>query len=404
MSSTMSGPAGAPAAPGSGSSLQTVPSQPQPAELAPAEVQSAQSQAAQPMQLGQVGYVLKRPRAVNARTADEWLALAGSLAGALGLVWVSYDRLLPFSGPVGFFICWYAVFLLVYAAVSAMAHPRQIVIDRLAAAVVYGGAVIVFAAVLATIIYTFIRGWAADHHVNFWTQTMGSTDPTAPLTQGGMLHAMVGTLWEIAIAIVVSLPLGVGTAVFITEVGGRFSHAVRTVVEAMTAMPDILAGLFIYTVLIVRLGVQQSGFAAGVALSVMMLPIIARSAEVTLRVVPGGLREASLALGASRWRTVWRVVLPTARSGLATALILGIARGIGETAPVLIASGESNYMNLNPLHEPMNSLPLFIYQGIQSGLNEMIARAWGAASVLLAVILILFVTARLLARTGPGRP
>jgi len=400
MSSTLSGSAESPAAPGSSSSLQTVPSQPQPVEPPAEQAQAAQPQ---PIRPGQAGYGLKRPRAVTAWTADDWLALVGSLAGALGLVWVSYDRLLPFSGPVGFFICWYAVFLLIYAAVSAMAHPRQIVVDRVAAAVVHGGAAIVFAAVLTTVVYTFIRGWAADHHLNFWTQTMASTDPTAPLNQGGMVHAMIGTLWEIAIAVVVSLPLGVGTAVFITEVSGRFARIVRTVVEAMTAMPDILAGLFIYTVLIVRLGVQQSGFAAGVALSVMMLPIIARSAEVQLRVVPGGLREASLALGASRWRTVWRVVLPTAKSGLATALILGIARGIGETAPVLIASGESNYLNLNPFHEPMNSLPLFIYQGIQSGLNEMILRAWGAASVLLALILILFVTARLLARSGTGR-
>jgi phosphate transport system permease protein len=122
-----------------------------------------------------------------------------------------------------------------------------------------------------------------------------------------------------------------------------------------------------------------------------------------LRVVPGGLREASLALGASRWRTVWRVVLPTARSGLATALILGIARGIGETAPVLICSGEATYLNSNPFVGPMNSLPLFIFQGYESGITEMILRAWGAASVLLAVILILFVTARFLARSRPGR-
>ena len=120
------------------------------------------------------------------------------------------------------------------------------------------------------------------------------------------------------------------------------SHAharfVRTIVEAMTALPSIVAGLFVYTVLIVALGFPRSGFAAAMALSVMMLPIIARASDVVLRVVPGGLREASLALGASRWRTVWHVVLPTARPGLATAVILGLARGIGETAPVLIVS------------------------------------------------------------------
>ena len=118
-----------------------------------------------------------------------------------------------------------------------------------------------------------------------------------------------------------------------TEVGGRFARVVRTVVEAMTALPSIVAGLFIYTVLILGLGFPRSGFAAAMALSVMMLPIIARASDVVLRVVPGGLREASLALGASRWRTVWHVVLPTARPGLATALILGVARGIGETSP-----------------------------------------------------------------------
>jgi phosphate transport system permease protein len=171
----------------------------------------------------------------------------------------------------------------------------------------------------------------------------------------------------------------------------------------MTALPDILAGLFIYTTLIVRLGVQNSGFAAAMALSVMMLPIIARSSEVVLRVIPGGLREASLALGASRWRTVWRVVLPTARSGLATALILGVARGIGETAPVLLTSGASTFFNVNPFSAPMNSLPLFIFSGFESGQRVFSDRLWGAAAVLLGLVLILFMAARLAARSRPGR-
>lgn len=387
MTGTLSSSTPLPAAPNSGSELQigaALPGPPQPG----------------PGPSGQ-----RRPRPVTARTADDWLSLGGSLVGALGLVWVTYDRLLPFSGPIGFFVCWYIVFLLCYGAVSAMAHPRQVVVDRLVAAVIHAGAGLVFAAVLSTIIYTlFFRGYHALIHLNFFTKSMAGVEQTAPLTQGGVVHAIVGTLIEIGIAVVISLPLGIGTAVFVTEVGGRFARVVRTVVEAMTAMPDILAGLFIYATFIVVLGVQTSGFAAALALSVMMLPIIARSSEVQLRVVPGGLREASLALGASRWRTVWRVVLPTAQSGLATALILGIARGIGETAPVLIASGESPYLNLNPFVAPMNSLPLFIFQGFESGETEMILRAWGAASVLLALILILFVTARVLARSRPGRP
>lgn len=344
-----------------------------------------------------------RPRPVSTRTLDDVVALVGSLVGALGLVVVAYERVLPFSGVVGFFVCWYVAFLVLYWAVSALSQPRPLVWDRLATAVVHGAAALVVLAVASTIVYTFAKGWAADHHLNFYTHSMKGVVPTAPLDQGGILHAIVGTLIEVGIAVIVSLPLGLGTAVYISEVGGKFARVVRTVVEAMTALPDILAGLFIYATLILVLHVPLSGFAAGMALSVMMLPIIARAAEVQLRIVPGGLREASLALGASRWRTVRMVVLPTARAGLATALILGIARGIGETAPVLICSGASTFLNYDPLHNVMNSLPLFIFSGFQSGEQLFAARLWGAASVLLALVLILFVAARVLSRSRPGR-
>ena len=210
--------------------------------------------------------------------------------------------------------------------------------------------------------------------------------------------AIAGTLIEIGIAIAISLPLGVATAVYMTEVRGRLSKVVRTVVEAMTALPEILAGLFVYVVLIVRLGYPRTGFAAAVAISVTMIPIIARSSEVALRVVPGGLREASLALGSSQWQTVRRVVLPTAKAGLATALILGVARGVGETAAVLITSGASTYLNLNPFQDPMNSLPLFAFNAVRSGQDLYITRGFGAAAILLVLVLTLFVIMRLLAR------
>jgi len=139
------------------------------------------------------------------------------------------------------------------------------------------------------------------------------------------------------------------------------------------------------------------------ALSVMMLPIIARAADVVLRVVPGGLREASLALGASQWSTVWNVVLPTARPGLSTALILGVARGIGETSPVLLTSGAASFVVLNPFDGVMNSLPLFIYTAVRSGEPLYIQRGFAAASILLALVLVLFVVARRLARPWSGR-
>ncbi|HRI98293.1 MAG TPA: phosphate ABC transporter permease PstA, partial [Nocardioides sp.] len=215
---------------------------------------------------------------------------------------------------------------------------------------------------------------------------------------GGILHAMAGTFIELGIALIITLPLGIGTAVFMTEVGGRFARIVRTVVEAMTALPSIVAGLFIYTVFIIALGYPRSGLAAALAISVMILPIIARAADVVLRVVPGGLREASLALGASRWRTVWNVVLPTARPGLATAVILGVARGVGETSPVLLTSGAAAFLVTNPTDGVMNSMPLFIYSNVRSGEPVAIERAFAAASALLLLVLILFTIARLLAR------
>ena len=135
----------------------------------------------------------------------------------------------------------------------------------------------------------------------------------------------------------------------------------------MTALPSIVAGLFIYTRLHHRPRLPRSGLAAALAIGVMMLPIIARAADVVLRVVPGGLREASLALGASRWRTVWHVILPTARPGLATAVILGVARGVGETSPVLMTSGAASFLVTNPTNGVMNSLPLYVFTTVRSG-------------------------------------
>jgi len=170
----------------------------------------------------------------------------------------------------------------------------------------------------------------------------------------------------------------------------------------MTALPSIVAGLFIYATFILILGFDLSGLAAALAISVMMLPIIIRAADVVLRLVPGSLREASQALGSGQWRTVWHVVLPTARSGLATAVILGTARGIGETSPVLLTAGYTATMNVNPLKGPMVSLPLATFELVKSPQPTMIARGFGTAAVLLALVLILFVIARIIGGRGPG--
>ncbi|MBV9097164.1 MAG: phosphate ABC transporter permease PstA, partial [Frankiaceae bacterium] len=248
------------------------------------------------------------------------------------------------------------------------------------------------------LVTTFVKGWPAYHHLNFFTHDMAGVKPTDSFDHGGILHAIVGSAEQVAIAVAIALPLGIGAGIYMNEVGGGFAKVVRTVVEAMTALPDLVAGLFIYTTLIIALGSERTGLAASLAIGITMLPIIARSSEVVLRVVPGGLREAGQALGASQWQTVRRVVLPTARPGLATAMILGIARGIGETAPVLIVSGASTFFNANPLANTMNSLPLYTYFAVRSPEPNYITRGYGAASVLLFVVLVLFVAVRRLAR------
>ena len=342
-------------------------------------------------------------RRLSATTAQDRLVLVGSLVGAAALAWVICFRLLPWGSPLAYVLTGFVLFLALVTLTTAILTPGPAVADRLVAAMITGAAVVVGLALVSTVVFVFVRAMPALQHPNMYYDDMAGVGPRDPLTKGGVAHAILGSIIQIGIAVILTVPLAIGTAVFMTEVGGRFARLVRTVVEAMTALPSVVAGLFIYTVLIVTLGFPRSGFAAGVALSVMMLPIIARAADVVLRVVPSGLREAGLALGASRWRTVWHVVLPTARPGLATALILGIARGVGETSPVLLTSGAAPFFVVNPFDGVMNSLPLFIFSTVRSGEEIYIQRAFAAAAILLAGVLALFVVTRFLARQRRGR-
>jgi phosphate transport system permease protein len=345
----------------------------------------------------------KRLRLRGFTAAAGW-ALAGSAAGALGLTWVLYEQVLPLSGVLGFWLCAYLVFLAFYAVVTLLtAGNRQVVTDRLVAVLVVSAGLVVLAIVGNQIGYTLYRGWPALQHLGtFLTQTMSEAGPLEPLSVGGVLHALVGSLEQMGIATLISVPLGFLAALFLAEVGGPLARPVRAIVEAMTALPEIIAGLFVYAMVILTLGVRQSGLAAALALTVMMIPFVTRSAEVMLRLVPGTLREASLALGASRWRTAWLVVLPTARSGLTTAVVLGMARAIGETAPVLITAGFSAFLNADPAHGPQTSLPLYIFTYVKEPQATMIARAFGAGLVLMFLVLVLFTVARVLGGRGPG--
>ncbi|MER6078076.1 phosphate ABC transporter permease PstA [Streptomyces sp. NPDC001833] len=342
------------------------------------------------------------PRRIGGVTRSGVLSVFGAAASGLCVAVLLFGELAPFSGALGFFVTAYLSFLGIYAVLTGLEEDGQAVRDRVMTVVLWSAGGLMFAALTMVVGFTAWRGREALPHANFFTQDMQAAGPLDPLTNGGIAHAMLGTLEMITIALAITVPLGLACAVYLNQIPGSFSRFVRTIVEAMTALPSIVAGLMVYAVWILNLGMQKSGLAAGFAISVMMLPIVIRAADVVLRLVPGTLTEASEALGAPRWRTVWHVVLPTARSGLATAVILGTARGIGETSPVLLTAGFTAALNTDPTNDPMISLPLAVFNFVKSPEPTMIARGFGAAAVLMALVLILFVIARVIGGRGPG--
>jgi phosphate transport system permease protein len=331
------------------------------------------------------------------------VAFIGSAVAAVATTALFWRELSPFSGMLGFVIVSWCLFVFYYAVLVSFDEDRPTQRARVSAAVVLSLGFVVVAALAWILVYTGVRAWPALTHLNFYTQDGTLSGPLSPLTQSGALHAVVGTLIELGIAMGVSVPLGLLTAVFINEVPGPYSRFIRIVVDAMTAMPDVLAGLFIYATLILALGWGKSGLAAGLSLAVTAMPIVCRAADVVLRLMPGGLTEASYALGTGQWRTVWYVTLPTVRSGLATAVILGAARAIGETAPVLLTAGETHYLTFNPKSGPMMSLPLMAYTSVLEPFPSEIARGFGAAFILLLLVVVLFVAARRIGGRGPGQ-
>jgi phosphate transport system permease protein len=218
-----------------------------------------------------------------------------------------------------------------------------------------------------------------------------------PISQGGLGHAIAGTVIMVAGALVISFPIGVLTALYLTEIRGKLSRPIKFLVQAMSGVPSIVAGLFILSSLIYPVTQELTGFMGSLALTILMIPTIARTSEEMLLLIPNDLREAGVALGATQWRTVSGVILPAARSGLVTAIILGIARIIGETAPLLLVSGGGDALNLNPASGAMGSLPYYIWKAfLTGGTEQAFARAWGGMLVLLAFIFILFGLARFL--------
>lgn len=289
-------------------------------------------------------------------------------------------------------------------------HPpaprRRRAVDRLWTAMMYGGVTIAVLPLILIVVHTLQQGIGVLD-VTFLTHSMFRVNPEN--VGGGVYHAILGTLIQSALAAVIAVPLGLLTAIYLSEYGrGRkFARVVGLAVDVVAGVPSIVAGLFVFTVWILVLGFGKSGFAGSMALSVVMLPIVVRSTEQMLRLVPDDLREAAYALGIRQWRTIVSVVLPTAMGGIVTGVMLGVARVAGETAPLLLLVGINQRIQLNPFagtsgQNPQESLPTLIYEqfGIAAGNtgSPPFERAWGAALVLIIVIGLLNLLARLVAR------
>lgn len=252
--------------------------------------------------------------------------------------------------------------------------------------------VLPIASILGTVVAKGYRGI----NLNIFKTDMSLNAPTDALNVGGLLHAITGTFMLVSVALVLSVPLGILTALYITEIKGRFTRPIKFLVQAMSGVPSIVAGLFILSAILYPITKAYSGFMGSLALTILMIPTIARTSEEVLKLIPNDLREAGVALGGTQWRTVAMIVLPAAKSGLMTAIILGVARIAGETAPLLLLTGGGDKVNPNPFHDPMGSLPYYIWKSFNAGSPEAITRAWAGLLVLITIVLFLFTAARLL--------
>lgn len=272
--------------------------------------------------------------------------------------------------------------------------------DRLAAALVWSGFGLAMIP-LVTLMWQVVSNGVPVLSVEFFTFSMRNVVGEG----GGIYHAIIGTVIVTAFAALISVPIGVMAAVYLIEygAGSRLARTVTFLVDVMTGIPSIVAGLFAYALFVLFFGPGvRMGIGGAVALSVLMIPIVVRSTEEMLKLVPDDLREASYALGVPKWRTITKVVLPTAMAGIVTGVTLAVARVAGETAPLLIIAGDTDSVNFNAFSERMATLPVYIYYSyMQPGIPPEFGqeRAWGAALVLIAIVMTLNILARLISRS-----
>jgi phosphate transport system permease protein len=272
-------------------------------------------------------------------------------------------------------------------------------------AVATGIALIPLVLILYYLLHKGLSSWkssffTSDPNLSQCFPHVAGAPPPPPCNIGGIRSALLGTLEIVGLATLIAVPVGITVALWLTEYGKEswYANVVRYFIDVMTGVPSIVFGLFVFTVLVVtHVGGDAVGWKGAVALGLLMLPIVARSAEVVLQLVPSSLREAALALGAPRWRVVTKIVLPTATPGLITGSLLAIARGAGETAPLLFTIGAAHVLTGN-LSQPMNTLPTQIFSDLGQNTDQFVNRAWGSALTLVALILLLNLIARFVSR------
>lgn len=281
---------------------------------------------------------------------------------------------------------------------SRVTEGRRNAADRLVTIVVTSAFLLALAPLVSVVITVLVRG-LARFDLQFFTYSMSGVLGAG----GGAYHAIMGTLIITGLAAAMSIPVGLLAGIYLVEYGtGRLARAITFFVDVMTGIPSILAGLFAYAVFVLIFGPGvRLGIMGAIALTVLMIPVIVRSTEEMLKIVPNELREASLALGVPKWRTIVKVVLPTAIAGIATGITLAIARVIGETAPLLVTVGLATAVNLNPFEGRMATLPVFSYYSYATpGIprQDFTDRAWAAALILIIIVLVLNLVARLISR------
>jgi phosphate transport system permease protein len=285
---------------------------------------------------------------------------------------------------------------LVFAALAAIVtRGRRGVADSQLNVLVYFATFFVVI-MLGSILFSVVSWGFKAVSPHFIYQNNVYITPTTSLEYGGAGHALIGSLLVVGLATLIAVPLGLLVAVYLTETRGRFKGPVRFLAQSMSGLPSIVAGLFIYALFIATGTVNLAGWLGSLALSLLMLPTVVRMSEEVLKLVPGDLRSAALALGAPQRRTFFQVIMPTAKAGLITAVLLGIARVVGETAPLVLTTRLMSETSFNPFSGDLATLPTFIFSNLTAGFDTGRARAWAAAFLLLAVVGLIFGTTRAL--------